>query len=129
MVRVKLFLRIDRGTEVNIIIENEIGKVSVILDKYHETLNPMMWFKNVYTAATIIAVLPKPVKLRLFIDGELDPGCGSGLGFLNRMIDDWPALIERVVVCSYSDAIRKEMAEVCAENLIAVELLPLPFSF
>lgn len=113
---------------MNIILEDNFDKVTKILDMYRQSWQTVLWFQNEHIAIDIIGRLPKPVKLTLFIDGELRPGCGSGLAFLNRMIDDWPTLIERVIVCSYSDATRKEMIEICAENLIAVELLSLPFA-
>ncbi len=115
--------------KVNIILEDNRDKVARIFDLYGKNFfhNPVLCFMKAHEALEVIASLTKPVMLTLYVDGELVPGGGYGSEFLNRMIDDWPTLIEKVIVCSYSDAARKEMTELCVENLIATELFPLPF--
>lgn len=120
----------DVVNKMTIVLEDNKEKYQLLFEKYKEQFYhyPILFFMKAHEALEVIATLQKPVMLTLFVDGELLPGGGSGVEFLNRMIDDWPMLIERVIVCSYSDATRKEMTEICHENLIATELLPLPFA-
>lgn len=123
----------------SVILEDNFEKYTSVIDRYSRTKpghgkfgrDPILYFWSEQEALAVIDAIinheHEPVKFILFIDGGLAPGCGSGLSFLNRAIDNFPSMIQEVVLISYSNESRREMQELCVENLIAVELLPLPF--
>lgn len=122
--------------KVNIILEDNREKFLAILDLYGNQQggffhNPILFFMKQQDAiATIRGITENKsvVMYTLYLDDELIPGGGNGISFLNWMIDNYPSQIEKVVITSYRDGARKEMTELCSENLIATELFPLPFA-
>jgi hypothetical protein len=73
----------------------------------------------VIRAKQIVDTLCKePFSFILYVDYELDPGCGFGTEFLDYMIAKYPSHIFSVVVTTMSREIAGRMLKQCSAALI-----------
>jgi hypothetical protein len=111
---------------INIILDDLFAKCWDVLGRY-EPIGPIYMCQTESEArdfvASQIAQLPTmspgyKLSFNLYLDNELKPGCGSGLGFLKHMLADYNEFIERVIPITNSPDAQKEMLALCKQNTI-----------
>lgn len=106
-----------------LILEDNNDKIANIFMKYGELLR----YQTVFIARTVETakafVESDPGLMTIFVDYELDPGCGDGLQFMNWLMLNAAHFVERVVITTFSLTVGKEIARLCREKGIEAEKL------
>ncbi len=96
----------------SIILENEMGKLVSVLTKYDlDKANIFIARSSIAAERMFLHALATPIDL--YVDYELDPGCGNGLSFLEEILPKYHALVNKVIITSFSNECAKAMARRC----------------
>lgn len=108
-----------------LILENDDGKIINIFSKYLDYLKK----KDIFIARTVAQaqrfLADDPGIVTMFVDYELDPGCGNGVEFLEWVSMTFSHFVELVVITSLSAEYSKQMCRLCSKHGIPFERLRL----
>jgi hypothetical protein len=98
-----------------IILEDSDSKIVSILTKYDLTKHHITICRNVRAARIFLSSSPS-TPIDLFVDYELDPGCGNGLEFLEYALLTWKHSIGDLVITSLGIEKAREMRQLCEKH-------------
>lgn len=108
-------------SSVVLILEDNDDKIVNIFMKYAETLRG----KEIFIARSVAQaqhyLAGDPGITTLFVDYELDPGCGNGIELLEWVMITFIHFIELIVVTTLNPGYSKQMCRLCTQHGVPFE--------
>lgn len=105
-----------------LILENESQKLLAILTQY-KLMYDQPFYATKWETDALAFIRSRCEEMTLYVDYELDPGCGDGISFLRDALSEKHMWIEKVVITSQSPDAQREMQEQCRLSGIPYEIV------
>lgn len=102
-----------------LMLEDNLDKVQALMYTYRDVIGKVSIFITGYQSSAETWIRNHTDRFVLFLDGELYPGAGTGLGFLVWLIEErklhW---LDEIVITTMSPSIKEEMIKLCIDHKI-----------